>query len=126
MVIVFYSSCTQRDNAPSYGYETFMAPPQEDKVLKEALSNPGPGVYKIEIKGMKFEPKDLTVKIGDTLLWVNKDLFAHDVTELKTKKWNSPKLEPGTSWAMIVKEPAEYFCSIHVVMTGTIGIKASL
>jgi hypothetical protein len=29
-------------------------------------------------------------------------------------------------WAMIVKEEAEYFCSIHVVMKGTIKIKLKL
>jgi plastocyanin len=126
MVIVFYSSCTPIDDTPTFGYETFMGPSEEEMVLKRALSNQGPGVYKIDIKGMTFEPKEVRVNIGDTLLWVNKDFYAHDVTEFKTKKWNSPKLEPGTAWAMIVKEEAEYFCSIHVVMKGKIEIKANL
>ncbi len=74
------------------------------------------------IKMMKFIPDTIEVREGDTLVFVNKDMVAHDVTE-KDRAWNSPKIEIGESWEMIAKESVNYFCSIHVVMTGRISVK---
>jgi plastocyanin len=126
ILIVSCVSCTPANDTPTFGYTSFIVPSEEDVVLKGALTHQGTGVHRIDIMGMAFEPASIKVNKGDTLLWVNKDFYAHDVTELKAKKWQSPKLEPGSSWAMVVNEEAEYFCSIHVVMKGSIGIKANL
>lgn len=30
---------------------------------------------------MKFVPDDITVKKDDTIVWINRDMTAHDVTE---------------------------------------------
>jgi len=47
-------------------------------------SNPVPAAQPrtrtIAIDGMRFEPADLTIRAGDTIVWVNKDLFAHTAT----------------------------------------------
>lgn len=39
-----------------------------------------PLIKPVEIKNMKFVPDDITVKKGDTIVWVNRDMMAHDVT----------------------------------------------
>ena len=80
-------------------------------------------VYTIEIKQMKFQPAEITVEKGDTVIWINKDLVAHDVTELPDKSWSSSVLDPNKSWSYVVQQSADYFCSIHQIMKGKIIVQ---
>lgn len=80
-------------------------------------------MYTVEIKDMKFVPDDITVNKGDTIIWVNKDMVAHDVTEEDTKAWTSSVITPEQSWKMEVTNSANYYCSIHVVMKGKIRVE---
>ncbi|WP_449440580.1 plastocyanin/azurin family copper-binding protein [Pedobacter steynii] len=82
-----------------------------------------PKVYTVEIKNMKFVPDDITVKQGDTIIWVNHDMVAHDVTEEGSKQWTSSTIPSGGSWKMDVTAAANYYCSIHVVMKGKIRLQ---
>lgn len=81
-----------------------------------------PKTYTVEIKDMKFVPEAITVKKGDTVLWVNRDIMNHDVTE-RTKAWTSSAIKPGSSWKMAMADDANYYCSIHLVMKGTISVE---
>jgi len=73
----------------------------------------------VQIKAMKYIPDEITVHAGDTIVWINRDTIAHDVTEVN-KKWASPTLAPNQSWKMAVTESANYYCTIHVGMKGKI------
>ena len=77
----------------------------------------------VEIKGMKFIPSELTVQKGDTVIWINRDIFWHDVTDLKNKTWTSSTLKQGKSWSKIITKNIDYYCSLHVVMKGKIIVK---
>ena len=74
--------------------------------------------HTVEIKQMKFNPAELKVSKGDTVVWVNNDIVAHDVTEERAKKWTSSPIASNASWQMVVSQSADYYCSIHVVMKG--------
>jgi plastocyanin len=37
------------------------------------------------IEGTRVQPEALTVKVGDTVVWVNKDLFPHSATAGEAK-----------------------------------------
>jgi plastocyanin len=80
-------------------------------------------VYNVEIKQMQFQPASLTVQKGDTVVWINHDIVAHDVTEEAGKLWTSGPLTPGESWSLVVTKSADYYCSIHVVMKGKLVMK---
>jgi len=80
-------------------------------------------LYNVEIKGMQFQPAELTLQKGDTVLWTNHDIVTHDVTEEKNKLWTSVPLAPGQSWSLVVNESADYYCSIHVVMKGKLIVQ---
>src|SRR4051794_35859816 len=82
-----------------------------------------PSVHVVEIKQMKFTPEALDVKKGDTVVWVNHDIVAHDVTEETNKAWSSSSLAPGKSWRMVVTSNANYYCAIHRVMKGKLLLK---
>jgi plastocyanin len=77
-----------------------------------------PKVHTIEIKQMKFQPSELTVQKGDTVIWINQDIVAHDVTEASAKAWTSSVLTTGQSWKMVAVQSVNYYCSIHVIMKG--------
>ena len=82
-----------------------------------------PKSYTVEIKQMKFQPADLTIQKGDTVVWVNRDIVAHDVTEESNKAWTSSVMPVGQSWSLVVNQSADYYCSIHVVMKGKLIVK---
>jgi plastocyanin len=74
------------------------------------------------IKDMKFIPDTISVNKGDTIIWINRDMMAHDVTEANSA-WTSGPIAADSSWKMAVTDEAEYYCSIHVVMKGSIALK---
>jgi plastocyanin len=82
-----------------------------------------PKTYTVEIKQMKFQPAELTVHKGDKVVFVNKDMVTHNVTEASGKSWKSPDLPSGKSWSMVATKNAGYYCSLHPVMKGTIVVK---
>ena len=75
------------------------------------------------INDMKFIPGVIKVHKGDFVVWVNKDLVVHNVTELTGKGWASPPIHSGASWKIAVKQPADYNCSIHPEMKGKIVLE---
>ena len=108
-IAVFISSCRPGPEKPV----------QESSDPKRTANK----IYTIEIKAMKFQPAELVVQKGDTVVWVNKDIVAHDVTEEPGNVWRSPALATGQSWTFIVTESANYYCSIHVVMKGKLLVQ---
>ena len=53
-------------------------------------------MHTVTIDGASFSPADLTVKAGDTIVWVNKDLLAHTATA-KGGAFDSKVIQPGDS-----------------------------
>jgi len=80
-------------------------------------------VHTVEIKEMKFVPDSITVNKGDEVVFVNRDLVAHCVTEEKSSAWTSGNLPAGQSYLLVAKESADYYCAIHKVMKGKIIVK---
>lgn len=81
-----------------------------------------PKTYVVEIKDMQFQPAQLTVNKGDTVVWINKDIVLHDVTEIN-KAWASPPLPQDAEWKKVITKSESYFCSIHMVMKGELIVE---
>jgi len=90
---------------------------------KTAPAKYTPKTFRVEISQMKFQPATITVHQGDTVEWINKDMVAHDVTQVPNSTWTSSSLAPGKSWKMAVAESDDYYCSIHVVMVGKLIVQ---
>lgn len=82
-----------------------------------------PKKHTVKIFRMKFIPDHLTVKVGDTVEWVNKDFYLHDVTDEKDQKWTSRPFGQNEIWSKVVTEDEQYFCNLHKVMKGTITVE---
>ncbi len=83
----------------------------------------GPEVHFVEISEMKFQPDNINVHTGDTIVWINKDMTTHCVTEERTKAWTSLNIPKDSSWKMVVKGSSDYYCAIHQVMKGKITVE---
>ena len=66
-----------------------------------------------------FAPKDLSVKVGQTVTFANNDAVAHTAT---SDAFDSGELAPGASYSFTPQQPGTYayHCSIHPFMTGTL------
>src|SRR5690554_6160659 len=73
--------------------------------------------------GLKFEPEIIEVNKGDTIVWVNKDIVAHNVTALPNQEWTSGNIETGGMWKMAIDDSFDYFCTIHPPMKGEVKVK---
>ena len=76
-------------------------------------------VHVVTIENMKFNPVTVTIKKGDQVAFVNKDIVAHNATEVKNA-WTSPMLQTGQSWTFSPEKTSDYYCTVHVVMKGKI------
>lgn len=87
------------------------------------VAKTAPKLYTVEIKQMQFQPAELQVHRGDTVLFVNRDLVAHNVTEEAHKAWSSSALATGKSWKLVAAQSANYYCTIHPVMKGKLVVQ---
>ena len=77
----------------------------------------------ILMKGIAYEPKQVTVHVGDTVEWANQDIVAHTATA-RDKSWDVNVL-PGKNGRMVMKMPGQfdYICRYHPNMTGSITVE---
>jgi len=80
----------------------------------------------VKIDNFTFNPKQVTVKAGDTVTWVNHDDIPHTVTS-KTLVFRSKALDSDDkfSFTFTALGSFDYFCSLHPMMTGTIVVEAA-
>lgn len=76
----------------------------------------------VQIRAMMFEPSSLDLAAGDTVTWINRDVFEHNVTEEAANLWASPNLPLGTSWSMVVRETSTYYCTLHPSMRANLNV----
>ena len=87
---------------------------------KETTFNPRTDTVLINL--MQFSPGNLEARIGDTILWINKDIVAHNVKETTNNLFYSDTLNPGNSFKWAVTGKADYICSIHPTMEAKVTI----
>jgi plastocyanin len=83
-----------------------------------------PRTHTVIIEGTRFQPESLTVKAGDTIVWVNKDLFPHTATA-SNSTFNSDVIAAGASWKYTAKKTGEfaYACVFHPTMKADMVVK---
>jgi plastocyanin len=73
----------------------------------------------IQIEAFAFQPTQIHVSPGDSIVWVNNDLVPHFLN-IAEGQWQSPVIEEGQSWEMMVDQAGRYtyLCVFHPKMTG--------
>jgi len=80
--------------------------------------------HTVVIHNFAFQPADLTVNVGDTIVWKNTDIVSHTVTAADGS-FDSDEIKPGKSWKLVAKKAGtfEYACSPHPNMQGKLVVK---
>nr|WP_206606312.1 cupredoxin family copper-binding protein [Steroidobacter cummioxidans] len=83
-----------------------------------------PATHTVSIENMRFDPVKLSVRRGDRVVWVNKDLFPHTVTA-DGKTFDSGDIAAGQSWTYTATASGRYTytCTYHPSMKGTLIVQ---
>jgi plastocyanin len=83
-----------------------------------------PRLTTVFIDAVKFQPADVTLNVGDTVEWINKDPFPHNVTS-QDGVFHSRNLEPTQSFRFRAMTPGtfSYVCTLHPTMAAVIHVK---
>ena len=74
----------------------------------------------ITMENLVISPAEVSAKVGDTVMWINKDVFAHTATA-KNGDFDVT-LPPKKSAAFVVKKAGtvDYYCRYHPNMKATL------
>lgn len=84
-----------------------------------------PATHTVTIDASRFTPEALTIRAGDTVVWVNRDLFPHTATDSGNQGFDSGSLAPGASWkhTFTARGPVSYLCLFHPTMKGRLTVR---
>ena len=79
----------------------------------------------VMMQGYAYSPAALTVRVGDTVTWMQHDEAPHDViTTSAPVAFRSPQLSAGQSWSYTFRQPGtyQYYCSVHPDMRASVTV----
>jgi plastocyanin len=76
----------------------------------------------ITMENLVIAPAEASAKVGDTIEWINKDIFAHTATA-RNGDWDVT-ISPKKAVTMILKKPGtiEYYCRFHPNMKASLTV----
>jgi plastocyanin len=76
----------------------------------------------ISMENLEIAPQEVSAKLGDTIKWVNKDVFAHTATA-KNGDFDV-MLPPKKSGTLVLKKAGtfEYYCRFHPNMKAVLTV----
>jgi plastocyanin len=79
----------------------------------------------IDITSRGFAPKQVTIPLGDTVMWTNKDTAVHQVVADQAKFTSSPMLQAGQSYSFTFTKSGifTYHDGANVKRTGKVTVK---
>ncbi len=90
-----------------------------------AAAAPEAAAGEVIMKGIRFQPADITVKVGDTVTWKNADPVDHNAVDEAGGKFKSELFGEGGTYEYTAEEAGkiEYVCTVHPGMGGTITVE---
>jgi plastocyanin len=94
------------------------------KVAAAASAGPAAATMEVKIDNFSFGPTTITVAVGTTVTWTNRDDIPHTVVStdgvFKSKVMDT---DEKFSFTFTKAGTFAYFCSIHPKMTGTVVVQ---
>jgi plastocyanin len=86
---------------------------------------PKPVVHTVVIDATSFSVASLTIRAGDTVEWVNKDVIPHTATAAQKGGFDSGVIAAGKAWRHTFDKPARlsYECIFHPTMKATLRVR---
>ena len=81
-----------------------------------------PKLVQIVIDNLAYGPAPAHLRVGDKLVWVNRDLFRHSATAVD--KSFDVDLQPGKQGQIVLTKPGvySYICKYHPGMKGKVTV----
>ncbi len=81
--------------------------------------------YEVKIDNFSFTPATLTVPLGATVTWVNKDDVPHTIVSSEGKALKSLVLDTDQQFSYTFTRAGtyQYYCGIHPKMTGKVVVQ---
>ncbi len=78
----------------------------------------------VEIQKFAFAPKEITVKPGTKLVWINRDETPHALLS-SDKEIKSSALDTADKYEHVFASEGDfsYFCTLHPFMTGVVHVR---
>jgi plastocyanin len=78
------------------------------------------GTIQISIENLVISPAEATAKVGDTIEWINKDIFAHTATA-RNGDWDVT-MPPKKTTTLVLKKAGtiDYYCRFHPNMKASL------
>jgi len=82
-----------------------------------------PQIHTIVIERMRFGPVPANLRTGDTIVWVNRDIFRHTATA-RDRSFNLD-LAPGARGRTVLRRNGTipFYCIFHPGMTGRLAVR---
>ena len=77
----------------------------------------------VKIARFEFDPVDVEIEVGDSVVWSNADVAPHTATA-SDGGWDTGRLRKGEDGKITFDEPGEYpyFCAFHPHMKGRVVV----
>jgi plastocyanin len=93
-------------------------------LLTAVAAGAPPAATVVEIRDYQYVPAVLTVAVGTTVTWINRDEDAHSVVS-ESARFHSNALDTGETFAFTFAVAGTYqvSCSLHSRMTSTVIVQ---
>ena len=90
---------------------------------KTAATSSG-GAVSIDMQNIAFSPATTTVKVGQKVIWTNKDSVDHNVTATAGASFKSKNFGKGGTYEFTPTKAGtiKYVCTLHPGMDGTLTV----
>jgi plastocyanin len=79
----------------------------------------------VEMRGFEFFPAEVNAAVGDTIVWINKDVVPHTATAADGA-WDSGLMETDDEFSLTIEadtSAGDYVCTFHPNMVGAISVE---
>ena len=89
-----------------------------------SAKTPQPASAEVKVDNFSFGPATLTVAVGTTVIWTNRDDIPHTIVSTD-KVFKSKVLDTDERFSFTFSKAGTYpyFCSIHPKMTGSVVVQ---
>jgi plastocyanin len=76
----------------------------------------------VTVRDLQYRPAEVKAKVGDTVVWLNRDVVAHTAT---VKGAFDVTMEAGKAGRLRLKQSGtfDYYCRFHPNMTGKLDVQ---
>lgn len=78
----------------------------------------------VEIRGFEYSPSHLELAVGDTVVWINRDVVPHTATD-SAGGWDSGRIANSGKWHWVAESEGRlrYLCTYHPSMRATLVVR---